>query len=40
MDVLCLRFEAECFVHAYQQPAAREGYQAFFEKREPRWPQP
>jgi enoyl-CoA hydratase len=35
-----LRFEAECFVHAYQQPAAREGYQAFFEKREPRWPQP
>jgi enoyl-CoA hydratase len=35
-----LRYEAECFVHAYQQPAAREGYQAFFEKREPRWPQP
>jgi enoyl-CoA hydratase len=35
-----LRFEAECFVHAYQQAAAREGYQAFFEKREPRWPQP
>jgi enoyl-CoA hydratase len=35
-----LRLEAECFVHAYQQPAAREGYQAFFEKREPRWPQP
>jgi len=35
-----LRYEAERFVHAYQLPAAREGYQAFFEKREPRWPQP
>lgn len=34
-----LRYEAECFVHAYQLPAAREGYSAFFEKREPRWPQ-
>jgi enoyl-CoA hydratase len=32
--------EAESFVRAYQLPAAREGYQAFFEKREPRWPQP
>lgn len=35
-----LREEAECFVRTYQLPAAREGYQAFFEKREPRWPQP
>lgn len=35
-----LRYEAECFVHAYQQPAAREGYSAFFEKREPLWPRP
>ncbi|MGV3492715.1 MAG: enoyl-CoA hydratase/isomerase family protein [Ramlibacter sp.] len=35
-----LRHEAECFVRAYQLPAAREGYQAFFEKRAPRWPQP
>lgn len=35
-----LRFEAECFVHAYQQPAAREGYESFFEKRKPRWPRP
>lgn len=35
-----LRYEAECFVQAYQQPAAREGYSAFFEKREPRWPRP
>ncbi len=35
-----LRHEAECFVQAYQLPAAREGYQAFFEKREPRWTQP
>ncbi len=34
-----LRYEAERFVHAYQLPAAREGYTAFFEKREPRWPQ-
>lgn len=33
-----LRHEAERFVHAYQLPAAREGYNAFFEKREPRWP--
>lgn len=32
-----LRLEAECFVQAYQLPAAREGYQAFFEKRDPRW---
>lgn len=35
-----LQHEAECFVRAYQLPAAREGYSAFFEKREPRWPQP
>lgn len=35
-----LREEAEHFVRAYQLPAAREGYQAFFEKRAPRWPQP
>lgn len=35
-----LEIEAESFVRAYQLPAAREGYQAFFEKREPRWPQP
>lgn len=34
-----LQFEAECFVQAYQTPAAREGYQAFFEKRAPRWEQ-
>ena len=34
-----LRYEAERFVHAYQLPAAREGYSAFFEKREPRWQQ-
>jgi enoyl-CoA hydratase len=33
-----LRLEAEHFVRAYQLPAAREGYTAFFEKREPRWP--
>lgn len=33
-----LRYEAECFVKAYQLPTAREGYTAFFEKREPRWP--
>ena len=32
--------EAECLVRAYQLPAAKEGYQAFFEKRAPRWPQP
>jgi enoyl-CoA hydratase/carnithine racemase len=32
-----LQYEAECFVQAYQLPAAREGYTAFFEKREPRW---
>lgn len=32
-----LQLEAECFIQAYQLPAAREGYQAFFEKREPRW---
>lgn len=35
-----LHSEAESFVRAYQLPAAREGYQAFFDKREPRWPQP
>ena len=35
-----LRREAESFVRAYQLPAAHEGYRAFFEKREPRWPQP
>lgn len=34
-----LRDEAERFVQAYQLPAAREGYSAFFEKREPRWQQ-
>jgi enoyl-CoA hydratase len=33
-----LRVEAEHFIRAYQLPAAREGYAAFFEKREPRWP--
>lgn len=32
-----LQYEAECFVQAYQLPAAREGYAAFFEKRPPRW---
>lgn len=32
-----LQYEAECFVQAYQLPAAREGYDAFFEKRPPRW---
>ena len=31
--------KAECFVQAYQLPAAREGYSAFFEKRQPRWQQ-
>ncbi len=35
-----LQYEAECFVQAYQLPAAREGSQAFFEKRPPRWQQP
>jgi enoyl-CoA hydratase/carnithine racemase len=35
-----LREEAEHFVRAYQLPAAHEGYRAFFEKREPCWPQP
>lgn len=34
-----LQYEAECFVQAYQLPAAREGYSAFFEKRQPRWQQ-
>lgn len=34
-----LQYEAECFVQAYQTPAAREGYQAFFQKRPPQWPQ-
>ena len=34
-----LQYEAECFVLAYQLPAAREGSQAFFEKRSPRWQQ-
>lgn len=34
-----LEYEAECFVHAYQLPAAREGYEAFFEKRAPQWRQ-
>ncbi|MEF7616582.1 enoyl-CoA hydratase/isomerase family protein [Aquincola sp. MAHUQ-54] len=34
-----LQYEAECFVQAYQTPAAREGYQAFFEKRPPQWQQ-
>jgi len=32
--------EAQSFVSAYQLPAAREGYEAFFEKRDPHWPQP
>jgi len=32
-----LQAELEEFVQAYQLPAAREGCQAFFEKREPRW---
>ena len=32
-----LAHEAECFVQAYQLPAAREGHDAFFEKRAPRW---
>ena len=32
-----LQYESECFVQAYQLPAAREGYEAFFEKRPPRW---
>jgi enoyl-CoA hydratase len=32
-----LRFELEQFVQAYQQPAAREGNLAFFEKRPPQW---
>lgn len=32
-----LQYEAECFVQAYQLPAAREGYEAFFDKRPPRW---
>lgn len=32
-----LQYEAECFVQAYQLPAAREGFDAFFEKRPPRW---
>ncbi len=35
-----LQYEAECFVQAYQLPAAREGYEAFFEKRPPRWQRP
>jgi enoyl-CoA hydratase len=35
-----LREEAGHFVQAYQLPAAREGYQAFFEKRAPQWPEP
>jgi enoyl-CoA hydratase len=34
-----LQREAQAFVRAYQLPAAREGYEAFFERREPRWPQ-
>lgn len=34
-----LQYEAECFVQAYQTPAAREGYEAFFEKRPPQWQQ-
>ena len=34
-----LQYEVECFVQAYQLPAAREGYSAFFEKRQPRWQQ-
>lgn len=34
-----LQHEAECFVHAYQLPAAREGYEAFFDKRTPLWNQ-
>jgi len=32
-----LAYELELFVQAYQHPAAREGNQAFFEKRAPRW---
>lgn len=35
-----LQYEAECFVHAYQLPAAREGSRAFLEKRAPSWQQP
>jgi enoyl-CoA hydratase len=34
-----LQYEAECFIQAYQLPAAIEGCQAFFEKRPPRWHQ-
>lgn len=34
-----LGYEAECFLQAYQLPSAREGYDAFFEKRQPRWEQ-
>lgn len=34
-----LRFELEQFVQAYQLPDAREGVDAFFGKREPRWAQ-
>lgn len=34
-----LQYEAECFVQAYQLPAAREGHAAFFEKRPPQWQQ-
>lgn len=34
-----LELEAECFVQAYQMPAAREGAAAFFEKRAPDWRQ-
>lgn len=34
-----LQYEAECFVEAYQLPAAHEGYSAFFEKRKPCWQQ-
>lgn len=34
-----LEYEEECFVHAYQLPAAREGYEAFFDKRMPVWRQ-
>lgn len=32
-----LAYELELFVQAYQDHAAREGNQAFFEKRAPRW---
>lgn len=32
-----LDYEAECFVQAYQLPAALEGHAAFFEKRPARW---